>query len=338
MRYYLLLLTILMLGTVPPGVTVNNGISLHALPGYYTYNLDPTLTSSSVGPIYDPNFIPGFQVGLTNTSISWEMGEGYARIGYSVGPWEHLQVQLPHLAVGPQCCNFNEIPRTQQYRRPDWGDYNYVRAGFLPPAVNVANYTTDFTAPAYVGLRTDWDWTVSVSLNWTTPSFFRNDNRWVALGLAATQYVPSAPKKLVYTVVNFWMDQNSSNVLNLSDATAYAVVSSNVVVYHPTQISGTGNMTILVHLSPYLDDTLRILGLQTSQASPPVISYLYLNIEGYNFHWNGTIYSMFVMSNHAPNEESVGFLQVSIPIVSLAAALTVYMIWRRARTLKRSVN
>ncbi len=217
-------------------------------PGYYAYNLDPTLNSDDKGPIYDPNFIPGFSVGLTNISLHWSMGPHYGHIGYSVGPWKYLQVALPHLAVGPQCCNFKEIPRTQQYRAEDWGDYYYVKAGFLPPGVNVPNFTTDFTAPAYVGLRTDWQWVVSVSLNWAMPRLLDPRNQWGALGIAATQYVPNAPNKLVYTVVNFWMDTNSSNVLakGAKSSQDHMIASSHVVVYHPLQLSQAeiGNQTL----------------------------------------------------------------------------------------------
>ncbi len=291
-----------------PTVQVTPGIALEPPSGFYAYNFAPTLNSPDNNEIYDPNFIPGFRAGLTNTSLHWDSGLGYAHIGYSIGPWQNLQVALPHMAVGPQCCNFMEVPRTQQYRGEDWGDYYYVKAGFLSPGVNMANFTSTFTAPADVGLRTDWPWFVSLSLDWKQPKLLSPRNEWGALGITATQYVPNAPNKLVYTVVNFWMDSNSSNVLSKlpGSSSERMIAGSHVVVYHPIQMTGTydGNQTISIDLSPYLEDTLNALGFSPSSAEPPVISYVYLNIEGYNMQWNTTLYSFFVVSNHNPTEET----------------------------------
>jgi len=276
------------------GATATPGVMLKPPPGYYVYNLDPTLNSTDNGPIYDPNFIPGFRVGLTNISLRWNTGLGYAHIGYSIGPWEHLQVALPHLAVGPQCCNFQEIPRTQQYRAVDWGDYYYVKAGFVSPG---------------------------------------------ALGIAATQYVPNAPNKLVYSVVNFWMDTNSSNVLakEAKSSQDRMIASSHVVVYHPLQLSEAeiGNQTITVNLSPYLEDTLRVLNFTGPSSEPPVVSYVYLNIEGYNMQWSTTLYSFWVMSNHSPSGEkaSSSLLPVYYPIpliIAIVIAVVLYKMKRKA--------
>lgn len=303
-------------------------------PGYYAYNFYPTLNSTENGPIYDPNFIPGFEVGLTNTSLHWDTGPGYAHIGYSIGPWKHLQVELPHLAVGPQCCNFQEIPRTQQYRAKDWGDYYYVKAGFLPPGVNTPNFTTDFSAPAYVGLRTDWQWVVSVSLDWSKPRLLNAANQWAAIGIAATQYVPNTPRKLVYTVVNFWMDDNSSNTLrkSVSPSEDYMVASSYVVIYHPLQLNDSGNQTVTLNLSPYLENTLRVLNFSASNSDSPVISYVYLNIEGYNMQWNTTLYSFFVMSDHAPSvAKPVGNWNLYYMIPILIAGVSAMVLYVRLR-------
>lgn len=337
----LLILLLLVSSSSGLGATVTPGVMLKPPPGYYAYNLDPILDSTDNGPIYDPNFIPGFRVGLTNISIHWDAGLGYARIGYSVGPWKYLQVALPHLAVGPQCCNFKEIPRTQQYRAEDWGDYYYVKAGFVSPGVNVPNFTTDFSAPAYVGLRTDWQWVVSVSFDWRMPRLLKPENEWAALGIAATQYVPNAPNKLVYTVVNFWMDTNSSNVLakNTRSSADGMIASSRVVVYHPIQLSEAeiGNQTITVNLSPYLEDTLRALNFTGPSSEPPVISYVYLNIEGYNMQWNTTLYSFWVMSNKSPSEvQGTGSLlplYYGLPI-AIAAVIAVVLYKMKRKGVK----
>ena len=205
-------------------------------PGYHVANFDPNLNSSANNEIYDANFIPGFQAGLTETSISWVSGEGFGRIGYWIGPWSHDEDGLPHLAVGPQCCNFVEVAHTQQFREPSWGDYYYVKAGFGPPGVNLENYTSDFKAPADVGLRTDWNWTVQFSLDWAVPSLLNQSNEWAAIGIAATQYVPGVQGNLVYTVVNLWMDRNSSSGLSPSAVGTERMVEPDVVVYHPVQI------------------------------------------------------------------------------------------------------
>jgi len=325
-----MLILVLTLSSPYAKASVSPGIMLNPPQGYYAYNLYPTLNSTNNGPVYDPNFIPGFSKGLTNISISWSTGPGFAQMGYWVGPWKELQVGMPHLAVGPQCCNFQEIPRTQQYRRLDWGDYYYVKAGFVPPGVNVPNYTTNFTAPAYVGLRTDWNWIASVSLDWKTPRLLNSENEWFAVGIAVTQYVPSAPEKLVYTVLNFWMDANSSRVLVTSahGFDGYIVTGPRIVVYHPVQLTEEGNQTITVNLSPYLDDTLHILNFTSSNTNPPVISYVYLNVEGYNVQWNSTLYSFFVLSDHSPSENRgmsyLPLLYVSIPVVFVGLACVAY--------------
>jgi hypothetical protein len=287
--------------------------------GFIVSNLDPTFNSTFNNEIYDPNFLPGFEVGLTNTSVSWNSGNGYGSLAYSVGPWAHEQVGLPHFAVGPQCCNFNEVPHTQQFRRVEWGDYYYVKAGFGRPGVNLENYTTNFSSPAYVGLRTDWNWSVRVSLDWRNPTLMNPGNEWGAIGIAVTQFVPGAPGNLVYSLVNFWMDENSSSTVTPSTAaTGQRVVLPNLVVYHPFQITREGNETLTVNISPYLGDTLRVLGLQNALNQPPVISYVYLNIEGYNFGWNTTLWSFEVMSQPS-NSASV----ISFPVVIDAISIVV---------------
>lgn len=319
-----------------PIVEVTPGIALEPQSGFYAYNFAPTLNSPDNNEIYDPNFIPGFRAGLTNISLHWDSGLGYAHVGYSVGPWQNLQVALPHMAVGPQCCNFEEISRTQQYRGEDWGDYYYVKAGFSSPGVNKPNFTSTFTAPADVGLRTDWQWVVSLSLDWKPPKLLSPRNEWAAIGIAATQYVPSAPNKLVYTVVNFWMDSNSSNVLaNLPGSSSDRMIAgSHVVVYHPIQMTDAydGNQTISIDLSPYLQDTLNVLGFVPSKAEPSVISYVYLNIEGYNMQWNSTLYSFFVVSNHSPTGETpANTTPLYYGAVFIAAAACLFYINRKVR-------
>jgi hypothetical protein len=312
-----------MLASSSANVTVTQGVQVEVPKGYLVSNLDPTFTFNAAlnNEIYDPNFLPGFEVGLTNTSVTWSSGNGYGNLGYSIGPWSHEQIGLPHFAVGPQCCNFAEVPHTQQFRRVEWGDYYYVKGGFSSPGVNVENYTTNFSAPAYVGLRTDWNWSVQVSLDWRPPALMNPSNQWGAIGIAITQYVPGAPGNLVYSLVNFWMDGNSSStVIPSSNGIERRVVLPNLVVYHPVQITGAGNETIIANISPYLEDTLRALGLQNVQNQPPVISYAYLNVEGYNFGWNTTLWSFKVISQ--PNNSApVTLFLVVVAIAAVSVTL-----------------
>jgi hypothetical protein len=324
-----------------PAVIVTPGVMLEPPSGFYAYNFSPTLNSPDNNEIYDPNFIPGFHVGLTNVSLSYSSGQGYARIGYSIGPWQHLEVALPHMAVGPQCCNFIEVPRTQQFRALDWGDYYYVRAGFESPAVNVPNYTADFTTPAYVGLRTDWHWVVSISFDWKPPKLLDPKNEWATLGIVTTQYVPTAPKKLVYTVVNFWMDPNSTSVLSELPHTASngTVAGSREVIYPAIQLSAAngGNQTITLELSSYLQDTLNTLGFTNATGDQPVISYVYLNIEGYNVQWNTTLYSFFVMSDQNPSGPvpANNNLSYVAGVAVLSAAVIIILYFKRKSLLSR---
>ena len=316
-------------------VTVTPGVLLGTPNGYLVSNHDPLLNSTYNDQIYDANFLPGFSSGLTNTTVSWSSGIGYGNIQYSVGPWAYAETgSIPHLAVGPQCCNFVEVPHTQQYRRVEWGDYYYVRAGFASPGVNVENYTAVFGGQAVdVGLRTDRDWVVNFSADWGSPTLLRSSNEWGTIGIAVTQYVPNAPGNLVYTLMELWMDTNSSSRLVQSpDGVMRNVVSSNVVVYHPLQVTDLGNQTITLHMSPYLEDTLRTLGLQNPVNEPQVISYVYLDIEGYNFAWNTTLYSFQLMTPLNGSSSLVSFLlPAGVAIIAVAAVVSFVYLSRRGR-------
>jgi hypothetical protein len=305
--------------------------------GYVASNIDPDLKSQHNNEIYDPNFIPGFSAGLDSVSVDWSSGYGYAKMNYSVGPWAHQEsVSIPHFAMGPQCCNFVEVPHTQQFRQVGWGDYYNVRAGFGPPGVNVENYTATFgESTPYVGIRTDWNWTLDISLNWTKPLSLAPSNEWAAIGVSVTQYVP-AEQKLVYTLVNFWMDQNSSSSLKpYEDGIKRAVSGGNLVTYHPFQLEKEGNETLSLSLSPYLSDTLRVLNITRGGAQPPLISYVYLNVEGYNLAWHTTVWSYYIVT---PQIAQLGAFPTTLALLTLVvgvggvAAILAYRI--RGRTLR----
>lgn len=334
------MLAIFLLLSSSTNVVVTTGVVIDTPTGYAVSNLDPNLNSPLNNEIYDANFIPGFLSGLTNVSVSWSSGSGYGNIVYMVGPWAHEETDIPHLAVGPQCCNFQEVPHTQQFRRVEWGDYYDVKTGLGPPGINAENYTAHFgDPPTYVGLRTDWDWTIQLSLNWKSPIVMNPDNSWGAIGIAVTQYVPSAPDKLVYTVVNFWMDTNSSGHVTLSaDGIGRQIVRPNIVSYHPVQISGGGNETLTMRLSPYLEDTVRTLGLQTGLSLPPVIPYIYMNVEGYNFGWNTTLWSFKVMTPSNNSASSLQFASVfPWAFLGAAAAILVLAVFRYRVRLGKNV-
>ncbi len=301
--------------------------------GYVSTNLDPELRGPHNNEIYDPNFIPGFSVGLPNTSIDWSTGVGFAKIGYSVGPWKHDQWAIPHFAMGPQCCNFVEVPHTQQFRLPNWGDYYYVRAGFGPPGVNVENYTSTFgQSVPYVGLDTKPDWTVRISLNWSLPQSLNPANEWAALGITVTQYVPGSPGQLLYTLVNFWMDQNSSKSLSPSGALAGTISGKELVVYHPVQLQREGNQTVSVDISPYLSDTIKELNISTDSQRPPIISYVYMNVEGYNFRWSGTVWSYYILT---PETTATPLLAPYILSAVGAGVLVVYLLYYQKKIRTR---
>src|SRR5260370_41816435 len=102
--------------------------------------------------------------------------------------------------------------------------------------------------------------------------------------IAVTQFVPNAPGNLVYTLLNFCMDANSSSLITASaDGTEREIALPNIVAYHPIQMTGSGNQTLTVNISPYLEDMLRVLGLQSILSEPPVISYVFLYVVGYYF-------------------------------------------------------
>lgn len=334
-------LLVLILAASSPNSVITAGVVINAPAGYVVSNLDPALNSTYNGAIYGPNFIPGFEAGLTNTSIYWNSGSGYARFGYSVGPWAYQEVgSIPHFAVGAQCCNFNEVPHTQQFSRAEWGDHYYSRAGLGPPGINVENHTAVWGEPtSYVGLRTDWDWTVQFSFDWNSPILMNPANEWGAIGIAASQFVKGAPGDLVYTLVNLWMDSNSSSTVTPSAARIERSSGSpDSVVYHPLQIAAAGNQTITLDISPYLEDTIRQLGLTVALNQPPVIPYVYMNVEGYNFGWNTTLWSFKVMT---PNNSSSTLQFASVfpwAFLGAAAAVLALAVSRPRASLRKNVS
>lgn len=208
-------------------------------------------------------------------------------------------------------------------------------SGLGSPGVNVENYTAVWgDPPSYVGLRTDWKWVVQISLNWKKPILMDSANEWAAIGIAASQYVQGAPGDLVYTIINLWTDSNSSkNVSPLAGRVGRGVTSPDTVVYHPLQISSEGNQTVTINISPYLADTIRLLGLPAIQNRSPVIPYVYLNVEGYNFLWNSTLWSFKLMTRGTASTSAILFALVGGGLV--AVLVTILFSWVMIRRSRR---
>jgi hypothetical protein len=141
----------------------------HASPAQRPYSLDGGFEFRNNDAVWDPNFVPGFGTYPTS-SIGWTAPTGGpGTIDYDVRS-ATVPSSLPHFAVGPQAFNFVEVPRTQVYRIPSWGDYQYVAQGFNSCAVNLGNVTvTPASAvhPIYVGLpEAGTPWTATWSLQW----------------------------------------------------------------------------------------------------------------------------------------------------------------------------
>jgi hypothetical protein len=132
------------------------------------------------------------------------------------------------------------------------------------------------------------------------------------------------------------MDSNSSGTVSPSAARIERSVGSpDVVVYHSVQIEGGGNQTITLDISPYLEDTIRLLGLTVVSSQPPVIPYIYMNVEGYNFRWNTTLWSFKIMTPSNNSLSAIPFASV-LPIVFLAAAVAAFgFAFRRYRVRQK---
>ena len=254
------------------------------------YNLDGHFTDAHNDLVWDPNFLPGFGV-APGVHINWSAPTGGPGVlDYYVGPWANGNVAAyPHFAVGPQAFNFVEVPRTQVFRSPAWGDFERVDQGFRACAVNLGNVTVNASAalhPVYVGMPVaGTDWTVRFPLLWSAPTYPTADPVGAELTLVATLALPPLPgtlgARLVYVNLVLWSSAPAPlGVGAAPGAPTEGDVGSGTFAYD--QLPPTGaNRTYAVDLSSYLGATLTGLGLPVADA---LLSYVYLNAGGYNAH------------------------------------------------------
>ena len=278
---------------------------LHSLPtpvpaGRTVYNLDPEFGSSQNDLVWDPNFLPGFN-GTPEVHVSWSAPQGGpGRLDYLVGPWANSSVAaFPHFAAGPQAFNFVEVPRTQVYRSPLWGDYHYVSQGFLACAVNQGNLTVNATQalhPVYVGLPENGvDWTGRFTLDWSAPVPVGDAGGVGYVALSLTTALPpvagAVGARLVYTQILLWA--NAAPVLGATATgatlTEGAIGTDRFAV--PFLTNETPTRTFSLDLSRYLSQTLADLGVDPLGA---VLSYVYFDVGGYNYHLRLGIHNLFV--------------------------------------------
>jgi len=274
--------------TVAAALVITSPFSSVPSSGRSVYNLDPAFTQANNDLVWDPNTEPGFAA-TPGLHLNWsDPPGGPGAIDYYVGPWANGSVgPYPHFGVGPQAFNFVEVPRTQVYRSPAWGDYTDVEQGFSSCAVNQGNLTVTAAQavhPVYVGMPEQGvDWQVQFTLDWTpaVPTAGLPDSGRVAFTTTTT--LPPLPgqlgARLVYSQLVLW----SSDPVAESIAPAPAGTeqgSIGIGVFPADQLPDVPvARTYSLDLSPFLADTLTGLGLSSQGA---LLSYVYLETDGYN--------------------------------------------------------
>jgi hypothetical protein len=249
------------------------------------YNLDGGFQFHNNDAVWDPNFVPGF-LAYPNASVGWsDPTGGPGAVDYLVGS-ATVPSTLPHLAVGPQAFNFQEVPRTQVYRSPAWGDYRSVAEGFNACAVNLGNVTVDPSQavhPIYVGMpEAGVDWTVSWTIAWDGVTVLRGPAAG-SVSVVATSVVPDPARPgggvLLYTQLVLW-SLGIPSPTSIPAAGATGDVASFPLPGLPTQ-GGPVVRSFEVDLSSYLARTMQQLGTNGSAA---LLSYVYVSVAGVNVH------------------------------------------------------
>ena len=272
-------------------------------PALHVYNLAPAFGDPRNDEIWDPNFIPGFN-GTPGVSINWSAPLGGPGVlSYYVGPWANGSVaSYPHFVVGPQAFNFVEVPRTQVFRSPHWGDYEQVRQGFLSCAVNLGNYTVNTSAalhPIYIGMpESGVDWSVRLSIHWNpavqTPGVPADARFELVTTTTLPALGPYSYPRLVYTEMVLWS----------TDGLVTALGGGAAPAVHPaSDVAGDSTFTLDqlpnaavdrsydVPVSTFISSTLSSLGLPAGGA---LLSYVYLSAAGYNTHISASINGLWL--------------------------------------------
>jgi hypothetical protein len=267
--------------TVSPGSHLAGGVA--------TYNLDPAFTDENNDLVWDPNFLPALNA-TPNVALQWtDPTGGPGTIDYAIGPWaNNSSASLPHFSVGPQAFNFVEVPRTQAYRSPVWGDYAEVHQGFLACAVNQGNLTVTPTAalhPVYVGMPEGGvDWSVQLDLDWEGPQPLAPGGAGL-VALTMTTALPPLPgsngSRLAYTQLILWSAQTPTlGPAPLPNANTEGSIGSDVFALDSLSSLST-HRSYSIDLSGYLADTVAALA---GGARGGLLSYVYLEVDGYNWH------------------------------------------------------
>jgi len=267
-----------------------------------TYNRDARLIGPDNGPIWDPNYLPGFNTSLP-AHIQWSApSRGPAVLDYLVGPLAlpPSAASSPHFAVGPQVFDFTEVPRTQVFRQPSWGDYNQVQSGFVPCAVTVGNTTltpTEEEVPQYVGLpESAGDWRVDLSLGWSAPVPLAGLPASGFVALVATTTLPplstGGGARLVYTQLGLWTGNRTAQGAAAGVGVDYGGGIVGSATFSIDQLpNGNVSRNYSIDLSPLLSKTFALLGISGAGG---VLSYTYFLVAGYNYHLRATIDSLLV--------------------------------------------
>lgn len=273
----------------------------------YTYNVDPYLSQPNNDQVWDPNFVPGFP-SEPQARILWQdPAGGPAQLSYLVGPLASAPnaTDAPHFAVGPQTFNFVEVPRTQVFRSPSWGDYHYVQEGFLPCAVNAGNVTPNATEalhPLYLGMpETGVDWQLQVGLGWVGAHPLPGLPYAGSLAIDLTTTLPASSSdpypSLVYTDLLLWQGASGGSPTSArAGAVATNSTRGGTVTFVLDDLSAATPeaRSYDVDLSNYLGWTLGRLGLDPSGA---LLSYTYLSASGYNVQVQASLSSWSLESS-----------------------------------------
>jgi hypothetical protein len=276
--------------TVLAALVITSPYSSLGSEGRTVYNLDTSFSAANNDLVWDPNTEPGFQA-TPNLHLNWSDPQGGpGTIDYYVGPWANSSVAAyPHFGIGPQAFNFVEVPRTQVYRSPTWGDYGSVEQGFASCAVNQGNLTVSAAQapnPIYVGMPEQGvDWQVQFTIDWTPAVINAGLPDSGRVALTTTTTLPPLPgqvgARLVYSQLVLWSSNTTAESITPAPA-GTEQGSVGIGVFPFDQLPSTPvERSYSVDLSPFIDATLAGLELESPDA---LLSYVYLEVDGYNVH------------------------------------------------------